>query len=74
MLVPASAIARRDGHSVVFVLEGKVVRQRTVNPAEQTFGDLRLLPTEVKPGDTVVVSPPADLRDGSAVQMKAAKS
>ncbi|HUH31464.1 MAG TPA: efflux RND transporter periplasmic adaptor subunit [Rhodanobacter sp.] len=74
VLVPASAIARRDGHSVVFVLEGKVVRQRTVNPAEQTFGDLRLLPTEVKPGDTVVVSPPAELRDGSAVQMKAAKS
>lgn len=70
VLVPATAIAQRDGHSVVFVLEGSVVRQRTVNPAEQTFGDLRLLPTAVKPGDTVVVSPAADLRDGSAVQMK----
>jgi multidrug efflux pump subunit AcrA (membrane-fusion protein) len=70
VLVPAAAIVQRDGHSVVFVLDGKQVRQRTVNPAEQTFGDLRLLPTEVKPGDAVVVSPPADLRDGSAVQMK----
>ena len=74
VLVPAAAIVQRDGHSVVFVLDGEVVRQHTVNPAEQTFGDLRLLPTEVKPGDTVVVSPPAELRDGSAVQMKAAKS
>jgi RND family efflux transporter MFP subunit len=71
VLVPATAIVQRDGHSVVFVLDGSRVRQRTVNPAAQSYGDLRLLPTAVKPGDSVVVSPPAELRDGSDVQIKA---
>jgi RND family efflux transporter MFP subunit len=71
VLVPATAIAQRDGHSVVFVLDGNRVRQRTVNPAAQSYGDLRLLPAGVKPGDSVVVSPPAALRDGSDVQIKA---
>ncbi|HEY8329344.1 MAG TPA: efflux RND transporter periplasmic adaptor subunit [Rhodanobacter sp.] len=72
VLVPATAIVQRDGHSVVFVLDGSQVRQRTVNPAAQSYGDLRLLPAAVKPGDSVVVSPPAGLRDGSDVQIKAA--
>jgi RND family efflux transporter MFP subunit len=71
VLVPAAAIVQRGGHSVVFVLDGSRVRQRTVNPAAQSYGDLRLLPTAVKPGDSVVVSPPAELRDGSDVQIKA---
>jgi multidrug efflux pump subunit AcrA (membrane-fusion protein) len=71
VLVPATAIVQRDGHSVVFVLDGSRVRQRTVNPAAQTYGDLRLLPSAVKPGDSVVVSPPAELRDGSDVRIKA---
>ena len=71
VLVPATAIVQRDGHSVVFVLDGNRVRQRTVNPATQTYGDLRLLPAAVKPGDRVVVSPPAELRDGSDVRIKA---
>ena len=71
VLVPATAIVQRDGHSVVFVLDGSRVRQRTVNPAAQTYGDLRLLPAAVKPGDSVVVSPPAELRDGSDVRIKA---
>jgi len=70
VLVPATAIAQRDGHSVVFVVDGEQVRQRTVTPASQTYGDLRLLPTVVKPGDSVVVSPPAELHDGSDVQTK----
>ncbi|KRE85540.1 acriflavin resistance protein [Rhodanobacter sp. Soil772] len=71
VLVPATAIVQRGGHSVVFVLDGNRVRQRTVNPAAQTYGDLRLLPAAVKPGDSVVVSPPAELHDGSDVQIKA---
>ncbi|WP_449427480.1 efflux RND transporter periplasmic adaptor subunit [Rhodanobacter umsongensis] len=70
VLVPATAIVRRDGHSVVFVVEDGHARQRTVNPPGQAYGELRLLPAAVKPGDSVVVSPPAGLRDGSDVQMK----
>ncbi|HEX5305460.1 MAG TPA: efflux RND transporter periplasmic adaptor subunit [Dyella sp.] len=71
VLVPAAAIVQRDGKTVVFVVQGKVARQRTVAPAAQTYGDLRLLPEAVNAGDSVVVSPPASLRDGSAVQTSA---
>lgn len=72
VLVPATAIVQRDGHSVVFVLDGDKVRQRTVNPATQAYGELRLLPAVVKPGAIVVISPSTELHDGSAVQMKTA--
>ena len=68
--MPAAAIVQRDGHSVVFVVEGTQAKQRTVNPAAQAYGELRLLPAAVKPGDSVVISPPIDLRDGSDVQTK----
>jgi RND family efflux transporter MFP subunit len=70
VLVPAGAIAQRDHHSVVFVLDGDTARMRVVNPAAQVYGDLRLLPAAVKSGDSVVISPPQNLHDGSAVQMK----
>ncbi|KRA31617.1 acriflavin resistance protein [Rhodanobacter sp. Root627] len=69
VLVPATAIVQRDGHSVVFVLDGEQVHQRTVTPAAQTYGDLRLLPTAVSAGESVVVSPPPELKDGSDVQI-----
>jgi multidrug efflux pump subunit AcrA (membrane-fusion protein) len=68
--VPATAIVQRTGRSVVFVVDGDQVRQRTVDPAAQAYGELRLLPTAVRTGDSVVISPPADLHDGSDVQVK----
>ena len=73
VLVPATAIAQRDGHSVVFVLSGDRAQQRTVTPATQNYGDMRLLPDQVQAGDTVVISPPNDLKDGmrAAVAAKA---
>ncbi|MEO8809266.1 MAG: efflux RND transporter periplasmic adaptor subunit [Rhodanobacter sp.] len=70
VLVPASAIVQRDGHSVVFVVENGQVRLRRVNPAAQTYGELRLLPADVKSGDSVVITPPASLHDGSRVTTK----
>jgi RND family efflux transporter MFP subunit len=69
-LVPASAIVQRDGRSAVFVVDGEQVRQREVTPAAQAYGELRLLPSAVKPGEVVVVSPPAELKDGAVVQTK----
>jgi RND family efflux transporter MFP subunit len=72
VLVPATAIVQRDGRSVVFVVDVDKARQRVVNPATQAFGEWRLLPAAVNPGDSVVVSPPATLHDGSDVQTKAA--
>jgi RND family efflux transporter MFP subunit len=68
VLVPATAIVQRDGHSVVFVLDGEQVHQRTVTPAAQAYGDLLLLPAAVSAGESVVVSPPPALKDGSDVQ------
>jgi RND family efflux transporter MFP subunit len=72
VLVPATSIVQRDGHSVVFVVDGDKVRQHTVSPATQTYGELRLLPAVVKPGDSVVISPPGELHDGSDIQTKTA--
>lgn len=71
VLVPASAIAQRDGHAVVFVLHDDTVQQRTVAPAGSGQGELRLLPAGVEAGDTVVVSPPAELKDGMRVALPA---
>jgi RND family efflux transporter MFP subunit len=67
VLVPATAIVQRDGHDVVFVLDGERVHQRTVTPAAQTYGDLRLLPAAVSAGESVVVSPSAGLHDGADI-------
>ncbi len=77
VLVPATAIVQRDGHSVVFVLthgasERAKAQQRVVTPAAQAYGDLRLVPDQVMAGDTVVIAPPPDLRNGSDVQIKPA--
>jgi RND family efflux transporter MFP subunit len=68
VLVPAAAITQRDGSAVVFVVEGDHVRQRRVQP--RPVGEQRLLPEGVQAGDTVVVAPPAGLRDGDAVQVR----
>jgi RND family efflux transporter MFP subunit len=71
-LIPAGAIVQRDGHSVVFVVADGKARQRTVQPSTQNYGELRLVPSAVNVGDSVVLSPPASLHDGSDVQTKTA--
>ena len=70
VLVPADAIVRRDGDSVVFVVDAGKAHLRRVNPAAQTYGELRLLPAGVKPGERVVTGPSTALRDDSPVQTK----
>ncbi|MCW8808456.1 MAG: efflux RND transporter periplasmic adaptor subunit [Rhodanobacter sp.] len=70
VLVPADAIVQREGHSVVFIVTGGRAAQRKVTPAPQSYGDLRLLPAAVDVGDSVVVSPPDALHDGSAVEAR----
>ena len=72
VLVPAKAIVQRDGHNVVFVVADGKAQQRTVQPATQDYGDLKLVPEALNVGDTVVVSPEASLHDGSDVQTKTA--
>jgi RND family efflux transporter MFP subunit len=70
VLIPAGAIVQRDGHSVVFVVADGKARQVAVQPSTQNYGELRLVPAAVNVGDSVVLSPPASLHDGSDVQMK----
>jgi hypothetical protein len=70
VLVPPQALAQRDGQSVVFVVtDGKAV-QRSVKPAPQDVGSMKLLPDSVRVGERVVLSPPPSLRDGTEVSIK----
>lgn len=70
VLVPAKAIVKRDGSDSVFIVTNGTAHRQTVQPAAQAFGDMRLVPTSVNAGDSVVVSPPDDLRDGSNVSVQ----
>jgi RND family efflux transporter MFP subunit len=70
VLVPAQAIAQRDGRSVVFVVVDGKAAQRAVTPAAQDVGGMKLLPQAVQVGDRVVLSPPPSLRDGADVRVE----
>jgi RND family efflux transporter MFP subunit len=72
VLLPPAAIARREGHAVVFVLDGGHVRQRVVQPLEA--GAMKRLTDGVSAGESVVLDPPATLRDGMAVRVAQAAS
>ena len=70
VLVPTQAVAQRDGQSLVFVVIDAKVQQRAVKPAAQDVGSMKLLPDGVKPGERVVLSPPASLHDGAEVRIE----
>ncbi|MDE2088316.1 MAG: efflux RND transporter periplasmic adaptor subunit, partial [Xanthomonadaceae bacterium] len=72
VLVPAKAIVLRDGRSVLFVVAGGKAALRAVQPAAQDYGDMKLIPDALQPGDALVLSPPAALRDGSKVTLQKA--
>jgi RND family efflux transporter MFP subunit len=65
VLVPVSAIVERDGHSVVFAIDGAHARARPVTPG-QNIGDLRLV-DGIEAGTHLVRSPPAPMNDGAAI-------
>ncbi|WP_114238907.1 efflux RND transporter periplasmic adaptor subunit [Dyella sp. C9] len=67
VLVPATALAERDGHPVVFVVDDGKARQRTVSVAASNQGELRQVFAGLQAGETVVVSPPSTLADGARV-------
>ena len=70
VLVPPQAIAQRDGKSAVFVVENGKAVQRTVTPAAQDFGAMKLVSDGLKVGDRVVLSPPPALQDGASVTIE----
>ncbi|HVW67633.1 MAG TPA: efflux RND transporter periplasmic adaptor subunit [Steroidobacteraceae bacterium] len=68
VLVPASALVERDGHGVVFVIDGDHVRTKPVT-AGQAYGDLRFV-DGLTSGTRVVRAPPPEMTDGARVTTK----
>ncbi len=67
--IPKSAVASRDGRSVVFeVVEGRA-RQRAVVVAGEYQGR-QVVKQGLAGGERIVSQPPADLKDGDAVRIK----
>ena len=69
VLLPADAVVQRDGANAVFVVTDGRAQQRAVKLGADV-GKFRLATEGVKAGETVVVSPPAELKNGSTVQNK----
>jgi RND family efflux transporter MFP subunit len=66
--VPASAVVQRDGHAIVFVVQGDRAHARSVTPGESQ-GDLRAV-QGIASGTAVVQAPPARLEDGARIAVK----
>ena len=69
VLVPPDAVTERDGAPVVFVVADGRAQQRTFKQGANV-GKFHLVTEGVKAGETVVVSPPAELKSGSTVISK----
>jgi RND family efflux transporter MFP subunit len=69
VLVPKSAVVKRDGKDVVFVVKDGQA-QRTSVTAGADFSDMKQVLQGLDAGAEVVTTPPADLKDGEKVQVK----
>jgi len=70
VLVPKSAVVKRDGKDMVFVVaDGRA--NRTPVTIGGDFSDMKQILAGVSAGSEVVKAPPADLKDGEKVQVKA---
>ena len=69
VLVPPDAVVQREGTTALFVVSDGKARQRGVKLGSDV-GKFRLATEGVKAGETVIVSPPAELKDGSNVVNK----
>lgn len=71
VLVPAAAIASRDGKQLAFVVAEEKAVQREVTVG-RSLGEDREVTQGLSGGETVVLDPPADLADGDRVKVAAA--
>jgi RND family efflux transporter MFP subunit len=71
VLVPKSAVVTANGESAVFVLRGDAVERRAVRIGG-TDGDRLEAIAGLRPGEQVVLTPPAELKDGMKVVIKKA--
>jgi hypothetical protein len=69
--VPANAIVRDDGATFVWVVRDGKVERRDVEAGEERDGQVTVT-QGLQGGETLVVDAPARLRDGRAVELKAA--
>jgi RND family efflux transporter MFP subunit len=69
--VPANAIVRDDGATFVWVVRDGKVERRDVEAGEERDGQVTVT-KGLQGGETLVVDAPARLRDGRAVELKAA--
>ena len=67
VLVPAEAVVKRDGNDVVFVVGDGKARATRVQLGEPRGQQLRIA-SGLAIGETVVLAPPPELVDGSAVR------
>jgi RND family efflux transporter MFP subunit len=69
ILVPAEALVRVDGADSVFVLERDTVHLRRVTLGEDRAGR-RVVSQGLADGETIVLGPPASLKDGQRVRVQ----
>ena len=69
LVVPNDAVVRVDGSDQVFVLERDTVRLRRVALGEER-GGRRVVASGLAEGESVVVAPPASLKDGQRVRVQ----
>ena len=69
VLVPQEAVLSRDGGNVVFVASEGHAQQRAVKLGPEV-GKFRLVTEGLKAGESVVLSPPAELKQGSPIANK----
>lgn len=71
-VVPSSSLVRRQDRTVVYVLEGKIAREVSVEEVGKNGGDSEVfgpLPASA----TVILSPPSSLTDGSQVRSRSVR-
>ena len=61
------ALAQRDGQAVVFVVDKGVAKQTRITPGN-AIGDLLEIKAGLKGGETVVINPASELKDGARVK------
>ena len=69
VLVPPEAVVEREGGPAVFVVQDGRAERRAVKVAGDV-GKFRLATEGLKAGETVVVSPPPELKQGSTIVSK----
>ena len=67
--VPAAAVASRDGKDIAFVLGADGTVEQRALEAGITNGSDRQVLSGLKAGDTVVVDPPPELKNGDKVRL-----